>query len=99
MFTIGALASALNRPIITIRLWMKEGYIPLSPYRLPAKPDKNGEMREGRRLYTRAMIEAAINIFAKAGVLHANRIEWAKHRGITSKLTETWEEIRQHEQN
>jgi hypothetical protein len=98
MFTIGALSVALGRPIITLRLWMDEGHIPLSPYRLPSKLDKNGKMREGRRLYTRPMIEAAVNIFAKAGVLHAKRIVWAEHRNITKQLTETWEEIRQHEQ-
>ena len=31
MFTIGALAAALGRPIITIRSWIKEGYLPSAP--------------------------------------------------------------------
>jgi len=33
-YTIGALAQALGRPVITIRQWIKTGYLPPSPYRL-----------------------------------------------------------------
>jgi len=36
-YTIGALAQALGRPVITIRQWIKTGYLPPSPYRLPTK--------------------------------------------------------------
>ena len=60
MFTIGSLAQALNRPIITVRHWIKKGYIPASPYRLPTTTDRNGDERKGRRLYTRPMIEAVV---------------------------------------
>ena len=56
MFTIGALSAAVGRPVITIRTWIKEGYIPASPYRLPDTVDKYGKSRPGRRMWSRAMI-------------------------------------------
>jgi len=42
-YTIGALAQALGRPVITIRQWIKTGYLPPSPYRLPTKKNVNGD--------------------------------------------------------
>jgi hypothetical protein len=40
LFTIGALSQALGRPVVTLKLWMNEGHLPTSPYRLPTKTDK-----------------------------------------------------------
>lgn len=97
MYTLGALADALGRPIITIRLWMKEGYLPSSPYRLPAKPDKNGAVRQGRRLYTKDMIEAAVSIFEKAGLLDTKYVQWSLHRQVTVDIDEAWSKIRAQE--
>lgn len=94
MFTIGALALALGRPIITIRDWTKKGYLPSAPYRLPAKPDKNGDTHQGRRLYSRRMIESAIEIFDKAGLLDKVRVEWSNHQQVSQELAETWNKIR-----
>jgi hypothetical protein len=99
MYTINALASALNRPVATLRLWMQEGHLPAAPYRLPAKQDKNGKERPGRRLYSRQMIEAAVEIFHCAGFLHAPRVEWALNQQITVDLTEAWNKIRAEETN
>jgi hypothetical protein len=97
MFTIGALASALGRPVITIRTWIKEGYLPASPYRLPAKKDINGEDHQGRRLYSRAMVEKTIELFASAGLLHIKRIEWPLHRQLSNEIAEAWNNIRANE--
>lgn len=94
MFTIGALADALGRPIITLRAWMKEGHLPMSPYRLPSKVDKHGEMRQGRRLYTRPMIEAAIEVFRSNGLLGINRVDWVVHQHVPQELAEAWNNIR-----
>lgn len=94
MFTIGALAKALNRPIITIRVWIREGYLPASPYRLPTKPDKNGVARPGRRLYSRAMIDSAIRIFKEQGLFDISRVEWKNHPQVPLKIAEAWNEIR-----
>jgi hypothetical protein len=91
LFTIGALAEALGRPVITLKLWMSEGHLPTSPYRLPTKTDKNGNERQGRRLYSKSMIESAINVFTKFGVLHVKRIDWVKYSRITDEISEAWE--------
>lgn len=97
MFTIGSLAQALNRPIITVRHWIKKGYIPASPYRLPTTTDRNGEERKGRRLYTRPMIEAVVEIFNKDGILDTERVEWALHRSLSNEISEAWNKIRAEE--
>jgi hypothetical protein len=90
MFTIGALAAALGRPIITIRQWIREGHIPQSPYRLPTKKDKHGVEHKGRRLYTRSMIETAIDVFTRNGLMTVKRIEWGEHQTVHSELDEAW---------
>jgi hypothetical protein len=94
MFTIGALAGALGRPVITIRDWIKKGYIPASPYRLPSKTDVRGKVHQGRRLYSRAMVEKLIELFYRAGVLHINPIEWLNHRQLSEDIAEAWMQIR-----
>jgi hypothetical protein len=94
MFTIGALASALGRPIITIRTWIKEGYLPSAPYRLPDKKDINGNDHKGRRLYSRAMVEAVIDLFDKAGILEIKRIDWSQHQHLSNEIAEAWSNIR-----
>lgn len=93
MFTIGALAEAINRPLITLRLWMTEGHLPLSPYQLPATVNKNGKEHNGKRLYSRKMIEAAVEVFTRFGVLHVKRIDWVNNSKITTELTRIWNEI------
>lgn len=94
MYTIGALADALGRPIVTLRSWMKMGYVPTSPYRLPTKKDKNGIERKGRRLYTRPMIEAAVATFTAAGLLNIKRIEWPIHQEIYLTISDSWNKLR-----
>lgn len=94
MFTLGALALALNRPVITLRAWMTEGYLPTSPYRLPTTVDKNGKEVLGRRLYTRPMIEETVRLFSKAGVLTAKRIDWSVNRQLVDEIVEAWSKIR-----
>jgi len=94
MFMIGALAAALGRPIITIRTWIKEGYLPSAPYRLPVKKDINGKDHLGKRLYSRAMIEAAVELFRKFGVLEVKRIDWSQHRNLSNEIAEAWSNIR-----
>jgi hypothetical protein len=93
MFTVGALANALGRPFITIRKWNEEGYLPSSPYRLPTKKNKNGDDHKGRRLYSRAMIETAVELFDKAGLLNVKRIEWSLHQKLVKELAEAWTNI------
>lgn len=97
LFTIGALAAALGRPVVSIRAWIKEGYLPASPYRLPSKKNVRGEDHLGRRLYSRAMIEKTIELFGKAGLLYVKRIDWDTHRELSSQIAEAWSQIRSEE--
>ena len=97
MFTIGALASALGRPVITIRTWIKEGYLPASPYRMPTTKNVKGEDHAGRRLYSRAMVESLVDIFAKTGLMETKRIEWSMHQQLPNEIAEAWNQIRANE--
>ena len=93
-FTLGALAQALGRPVITLRDWMKKGHLPTAPFRLPEKEDRHGELRKGRRLYSREMIETAVEVFDKAGLLYLNKIEWSNNRQVTLDIAEAWNNLR-----
>lgn len=97
MFMLGALAAALGRPIITVRTWIKEGYLPAAPYRLPSKKNIHGESHLGKRLYSRAMVEKAVELFDKAGLLYVKRIDWDSNRQLSTEIAEAWNEIRAEE--
>lgn len=63
LFSIGALADALGKAVVTVRLWERKGVIPKAQYRTP---NKNG--KGGRRLYTRAQIEGIVMIAQQEGM-------------------------------
>lgn len=92
VFTIGALALALEKSIVSVRLWERKGYIPKAPYRLRAKTLK-GQKTGGNRVYTRALIESAVEEFAKRGLLGTARVEWSMHEDLTDALVKRWKEI------
>jgi hypothetical protein len=95
-YQLGALAQALGRPLVTVRYWMKEGYLPAAPYRLGDKKDRNGNESRGRRLYSRAQIQAVVDLFEKAGYLELNRIEWPDQQ-LTNAIAEAWDAIKRAE--
>lgn len=99
LFTLGALADALGRPVITVRDWVRKSYLPTAPYRLPAVNNKNGDPHNGKRLYSRAMIDSAVEIFGKAGLLGETRVEWSSHRQVTEDIATVWNNIRIEELN
>jgi hypothetical protein len=92
VFTIGALALALEKTIVTVRLWERKGYIPRAPYRLRSKT-LGGKKTGGNRVYTRALIESAIEEFNRRGLLGAARVEWNQHDDLTETLVRTWKAI------
>ena len=92
VFTIGALAQALEKSIVSVRLWERKGYIPRAPYRLRSKTLK-GQKTGGNRVYTRALIESAVEEFAKRGLLGTARVEWSQHDDLTDALVKRWKEI------
>ena len=91
LFTIGALAQALEKQIVTIRLWEKKGYIPIAPYRLRSK-ELNGKKVKGNRVYTRELIEVTIEEFERRGLIGSARVEWSKLRELTGVLVHRWSE-------
>lgn len=91
VFTIGALAAALEKKIVTIRLWETKGYIPIAPYRLRSKT-LQGKKVNGNRVYTRELIEIAIEEFTERGLLGAARIEWSLLDDLTATLVTRWRE-------
>lgn len=91
LFTVGALAQALEKKIVTIRLWERKGYIPIAPFRLRSK-QLNGEKVSGNRVYTRELVEIAIEEFAKRGLLGTARVEWTRHSELTETLVRRWKE-------
>lgn len=99
LYTLGSLAKSINRSPKTLRNWMDEGKFPQSPYRLPDTVGKNGKTYVGRRMYSKAMVEAVVTIFTSAGILNADRVEWSTHRNLGDKITEVWTKIRTTETN
>lgn len=91
VFTISALALALEKEIVTIRLWEKKGYIPIAPYRLRSKV-LDGKKVNGNRVYTRELIEIAIEEFNVRGLIGSARVEWGKHGDLTDALVRRWKE-------
>lgn len=91
VFTIKALAQALDKQVVTIRLWEKKGYIPIAPYRLRSK-SLNGKKVNGNRVYTKKLIEIAIEEFAKRGLLGSARVEWKELQDLTEILVQRWKD-------
>jgi hypothetical protein len=89
LFTISSLAQALEKEVVTIRLWEKKGYIPGAPYRLRSK-QLNGKKVNGNRVYTRELIEIAIEEFAARRLLGSARVEWKRHSDLTDALVQRW---------
>jgi hypothetical protein len=89
LFTIGALAQALEKQIVTIRLWEQKGYIPMAPYRLRSK-QLNGQKVNGNRVYTRELIDIAIEEFATRGLIGSARVEWKLLGNLTEVVTYRW---------
>lgn len=65
-YTIGSLASALNRKPVTIRSWEAKGWLPSASFRTPTPKSGSipGKAVKGRRLYSEAqlvfLVEAAM---------------------------------------
>lgn len=98
LFSAGAMAQALGRPLVTLRLWERKGYIPRAPYRLKSMM-VNGVKKPGWRMYSRAIVEATIESFNSRGLLEAPRVDWNRHRDLSIELVEKWNKIHSQETN
>ena len=62
LFPAGSLSIALGRPLVTLRLWERKGYIPRAPYRLKAMTI-NGKKVPGWRMYSQHYKAFGLGIF------------------------------------
>lgn len=92
LFSAGALAEALNRPLVTLRLWERKGYIPRAPYRLRSVI-VDGVKKPGWRMYSRDMVDSVVESFQSRGLLEATRVEWNQHRDLSVEILENWTKI------
>jgi hypothetical protein len=92
LFSAGAMAIALGRPLVTLRLWERKGYIPRAPYRLKSMIVK-GVKKPGWRMYSKAIVEATIESFQSRGLLEAPRVDWNRHHDLSIELMEKWTKI------
>ena len=86
----------MDKSLVTVRLWERKGYIPRAPYRLRSKTVK-GQKTGGNRVYTRALIESAVDEFSRRGLLGSARVEWNQHDDLTDALIKRWTTITQSE--
>jgi hypothetical protein len=92
LFSAGSLGLALSRPVVTLRLWERKGYIPRAPYRLKSMI-VNGVKKPGWRMYSRAIVEATIESFQSRGLLEVTRVDWNRHHDLSIELVEKWTKI------
>ena len=98
LYSAGSLCQALGRPLVTVRLWERKGYIPRAPYRLKSII-VDGVKKPGWRMYSKAMIEAAIKSFESRGLLQAPRIDWNRFPDLSIELADSWKRIHEQETN
>jgi len=98
LYSAGSLCQALGRPIVTLRLWERKGYIPRAPYRLKSII-VDGVKKPGWRMYSRAMIEETVRIFQSGGLLASPRIDWNRYADMSIELAESWKVIHDQETN
>jgi hypothetical protein len=94
LYRISALAEAVSKSEITIRSWMRTGYLPSdSPIRLTAADSDDGLKRGAHRLFTKEMIQATVDAFDKRGLLGAPRIEWSLHPELPKEILAAWRRL------
>jgi len=98
LFSAGDFSLALGRPLVTIRLWERKGYIPRAPYRLKS-PVVNGVKKPGWRMYSRAIVEATVDAFKARGLLDVPRIDWNRFPDLSIELMDSWKRIHNQEIN
>jgi len=98
LYSVGSLCQALGRPVVTVRLWERKGYIPRAPYRLKSMI-VDGVKKPGWRMYSKAMIEVTIKSFQDRGLIGSPRVDWNRHPDLSIELAESWKRIHDQETN
>jgi hypothetical protein len=89
MFPIGALGKALGRDPVTIRAWIRKGWLPEARFLTKPLPGTRGDAP--RRLYTRAQIEGILAIAREEGLLKEKPPRIQKTR-FTERVIAGWKE-------
>lgn len=87
MWPIGALGKALGRDPVTIRTWIRKGWLPKNGFQTQPVVGSRGDA--GRRLWTRIQIEGIVRIAREEGLLeeHPPRIQTTN---FTRRVIEAW---------
>jgi hypothetical protein len=87
VFPVGALAKALGRDSVTVRAWMRKGWLPRNRYKTPAVVGSRGNA--SRRLWSRTQIEGIVAIAREEGLLlsHPPRIQTTN---FTQRVFAAW---------
>jgi hypothetical protein len=87
MFPIGSLAKALRRDSVTVRAWIRKGWLPKAQFQTKAVVGSRGNA--GRRLWTRAQIEGIVRIAEEEGLLSDNPPRIQRTR-FTQRVMAAW---------
>lgn len=89
MFPIGSLAKALHRDSVTLRAWIRKGWLPKAKYQTQPLVGTRGNA--GRRLWSRAQIEGIMTIAKEEGLLNENPPRIQRTR-FTERVMAAWKE-------
>jgi hypothetical protein len=89
LFPIGALAKALHRDSVTVRAWIRKGWLPHAGFQTKPLAGTRGDA--GRRLWTHAQIEGIARIAEEEGLLSDNPPRIQRTR-FTEKVMSAWKE-------
>jgi hypothetical protein len=87
LFTVGALAKALQRNSVTMRTWIRKGWLPRAMFQ--TKPVYGSRGDAGRRLWTRAQIEGIVAIAREEGLL-GEKPPRIQTTNFTHRVTAAW---------
>lgn len=94
LFTIGALAKALRREVVTLRKWEQKGYLPPAQYRSPGNPNPEpGQRPKHDRLYTRDQVEGLIRILREEKLLNPRKKMRIDQTDFPAKARRLFEEL------
>ena len=87
MFRVGALAKALGRDPVTIRAWMRKGWLPRNTYQTAPVVGSRGDA--GRRLWTRRQIEGIVQVAKEEGLLDP-KPPYVTETNFTRRVVAAW---------
>lgn len=88
LYSIGALAAATGKQVVTVRKWIRLGIIPDSAMRTEAIP---GTLKDaGRRLWTKEQIEAIVRIGVEEQVIGRTRAKKFSETNFEARIRTLW---------